>query len=465
MPKPLLALLAFSLICTQSYTQSDRVFTQAELREDLRFMKESIETYCPALGIFHRDTEFNRVYDSLYAGLAGEMSDLKFYPSAVRLAESTREGHMIVGSASDTTSAVFRGFYDGSFEFFPLSIREVDGEVHVWGNFSSDSSLQRGDQVLRINGEPIKSIIVDLGAYAITDGNIPGAERRKVIESFGSYYFWFCDKPEAFEITYQPYQSNEVKSIAIPAIHRDSMITWRNVRYGKPEETTPSRSDVYELHIEDGIAHLQLKNFSRRLMEQFKIKPRKLYKAIFRELREKNVQHLVLDVRGNTGGRDEYTEELLPYLMKKPYRGVLYEDISWKGKRDENPFPKQSRLVFAGKLYVLTDGKTFSNGSVVAQYARDFGEATIIGQETGSRYEGWAGGSRQSVTLPNTRIPVRIPRYLLLRNPDVLKQSVRNRGVIPDHPVSYTFEDLLEERDKAWEQVEALIGGEMADDK
>ena len=457
-----LALLAVLFIYNFSSAQSKRIFTEEELREDLQFLKKSIETYNPALGIFHRDSGFETVYDSLITSLKGEMTDLEFYPFAVRLAAATNEGHMQIGSSSDTVTSIFRGFFDRSFEFIPLSVRYVNGEVRVWGNFSPDSAVQRGDRILRINGQPVEDIVQVLKSFAITDGHIPTAKRHKVIDNFGAYYFWFYERPQQFEISYQSYRSDELKTTTIPAIHRDSMISWRNERYGVPEKEEPGIEEIYEFNIEGNIAYLQLKNFSRQLMEQFKVKPRKLYKEIFKELREKEIAHLVLDVRGNGGGRDEYTWELLPYLMKEDYSGVAFQDVSWKGKRFDNRFPKQSKWFFEGQLYVLTDAATYSNGAMAAMYAKDFGEAVVIGKETSSRYEGWAGGSRQSVTLPNTQIPVRIPRYLLIRNPGVLSQATRNRGLIPDYLVSYTFADLLQERDKVREKVEQLISDNLA---
>ena len=93
----------------------------------------------------------------------------------------------------------------------------------------------------------------------------------------------------------------------------------------------------------------------------------------------------------------------------------------------------------------------------MALYAKAFGDATVIGQETASRYEGFAAGSRQTVFLPNTQIRVRIPRYLLQNIDPALHPEVRNRGVLPDIPVEYTFEDLLEKRDRHMEKVRELI--------
>lgn len=58
-----------------------------------------------------------------------------------------------------------------------------------------------------------------------------------------------------------------------------------------------------------------------------------------------------------------------------------------------------------------------------------------------------------------------IPRYLYVNSNDLSGQLTRNRDVLPDYPVAYSWEDLLQGRDKHWELVEALIGGNLAEEK
>lgn len=235
------------------------------------------------------------------------------------------------------------------------------------------------------------------------------------------------------------------------------MIAWRNRRYGKFEPKEESISDVYEFRVEGKTATLILKTFNRQIKDRFKIKPKKLYKDIFRTLKEKEVEHLILDMRDNTGGRREYAWNLLPYLLKKQQNGVVYKNVSWKGKESKNSFPKKSKWAFEGQIYVLTNANTFSNGSVVSVYAKEYGKAIVIGEETGSRYEGFAAGSTQYVTLPHTKIRVGIPRYLFKTMQSSSRQQLKNRGVIPDYPINYTMEDLIQKRDKAMEMAKSLI--------
>ena len=115
--------------------------------------------------------------------------------------------------------------------------------------------------------------------------------------------------------------------------------------------------------------------------------------------------------------------------------------------------PKEN--VFKGSIYVLTDGLTFSSAADMASSIKKTTEATFIGEESGGVFEGPTGGISIVVQLPNSRIMVRISPnihigYMYHKHPV-------GRGVIPDYPVKYTIEDLLQKRDPVMEKAEELI--------
>ncbi|MEL6141342.1 MAG: S41 family peptidase, partial [Bacteroidota bacterium] len=117
----------------------------------------------------------------------------------------------------------------------------------------------------------------------------------------------------------------------------------------------------------------------------------------------------------------------------------LKKTVSWSGKEKVYKMPKAAKEVFQGSIYVLVNGKTYSAGSTLARYLKEYGNATVIGTETGTRYEGFAAGSRQDIHLPNTQISVGIPRYHITF-PTSEKQQTANRGLLPDYTIEPTIE-------------------------
>lgn len=446
------------LASTAIQAQTSFYLSKKEAQQDLAFFDASIHEYQAAFGVFHDTASYRKLYDYIWEGLPDSISMLNFHAHIVRLGAEMREGHLIVDNTADSTKSVFQGFFNNSYHFLPLHVKYLEGGVRVWGNFSPDSALQRGDRLVSINGAKLEDIIRYLTAYTITDAHILSAKRIKLMANFASHYFLFAERPKEFKLVYQPYGQEQTRQVTLPAISRDSMVVWSNKRYGSTEViTTVDSNNIYEWKLEEDYGYLNLKDFGHDLQKQLKIKPKTIYKAIFKELQEKEIKHLIIDVRNNLGGRTEYVNEVLPFLLQEKTKGIAYQTTSWKGKVKKNKFPKPSKWAFEGEVYVLTNGASFSNGSVAAAYAKAYAAAIIIGEETGSRVAGFAAGSRELVTLPNSTIQIKIPSYLFQYGYPPNEWIVANRGLMPDYEIKYTLEDLIQKKDLALEKARTLI--------
>jgi C-terminal processing protease CtpA/Prc len=148
---------------------------------------------------------------------------------------------------------------------------------------------------------------------------------------------------------------------------------------------------------------------------------------------------------------------MVPYILTESDQpDYLKKSISWKGKKKTYKMPKPSKSVFSGQIYVLVNGRTYSAGSTLARYLKEFSNATFIGEETGTRYEGFAAGSQQYITLPNSGLRIGIPRYHIFF-PQSTKQQTSNRGLLPDYQVEYTIQDRINDMDVVMKTLNSLI--------
>jgi C-terminal processing protease CtpA/Prc len=184
---------------------------------------------------------------------------------------------------------------------------------------------------------------------------------------------------------------------------------------------------------------------------------------------------LILDLRNNGGGADELGKLLLSYLLDKPFK--YYDDLVINAR--EFSFQKYTNLpkslpadalerqpngkyrfvkhpnwglqqpskpAFAGKVFILINGGSFSTTAEFLSQAHFHKRATFIGEESGGGYYGNTSGVVARLTLPHTKAVVYVP--LMTYYMAVKGYKAAAHGVLPDHPIRYTIEELLEGKDK-----------------
>ncbi len=425
--------------------------TKSQLRHDLEMLVENIITYNPALSNYNPDFEIQAA--EVIAQLNGAASIGDCYKYINQIGALCNEGHFRVD-----TKKVFAGILNNSYRYLPVAVKILNGKLYVWRSFTAIKLLKQGDQILSINGRPFSEIINTLYKHIPTDGMITTYTAHKASDGFFWMYYFFVEQPDKFDIEYQTPTTNEIKKVSIAALDRKTQV--KNLR-NQPDYIAPpiheaSINDFYEFTIYDNYAYLKLKSFDFRLVEKYKIDSNDFYDEIFEVLQQKNIENLIVDVRNNTGGRKQFPNSIPAYINESDGPDIIRKSISWKGKKATKKRKKHSKYVYKGNIYGIVNGLTFSSGATFARHLKEYGNAIIIGEETGSRYEGFAAGSSQEITLTNSGIRVNIPRYHITFPPSK-KQSTSNRGLIPDIEVITEINDLIDQVDKALETAMDLI--------
>lgn len=206
----------------------------------------------------------------------------------------------------------------------------------------------------------------------------------------------------------------------------------------------------------NSIALLTIRTFNNSRLEQSGERFSDFLDTAFREIQNKKIKTLIIDIRGNQGGNDENGSLLYSYISKTPFK--YYASLEQtKRKLNENEhsnlklqYPKEN--AFGDKIYFLIDGRSFSVTAEFAAIARSNNRGLFFGEETGGGYYGNTSGTEENVSLPNSKISCRIPmtKYAMA----VKKAKYADRGVIPDLPYYITINDITENKDR---QLEYLL--------
>ena len=447
-----LSIIVLLFMSAHSFSQP---FTSQQVTEDLAYLIESIKTYNPGLNRYNPD--FDVEAKQILNTVDGECDVFTYFQLVSAIVTASNEGHYHVGSWDDV---VLKGFLDNVYTYLPLSIKILDGNLYVWYDLSEENALSRGDEIVSINGKSAEEILNLLKRYVHADGSINTYFEKQAESGFAWMYYMYIEQSESFTIRIRRYSDgseSEVKLAPLTVKKRNENLVTRYPEKANTSNQT-SLDDLYTFTQEDDYALLTLKSFDYRLVDEFKVEADKLYEDIFTELKKRQTQNLIVDLRGNTGGRNELADEMIPFILKSRTDAFMKKSVSWHGREKTYGFPRKSDLAFEGRIYCLVDGKTYSAGATLARYLKEYGEAIFIGEETGSRYEGYVAGSAEAVNLPNSNIRISIPRYLTYY-PTSSIQTTSNRGLMPDYTVKPTLHDVIEEKDVVMQKALVLIKG------
>lgn len=417
--------------------------------EDLTYCQSSIETYQPAWEVFTSDFEEKSralimEYEELWRK-GDSVSVGSVFNAVSQLCVLSKEGHFSLGKWEDD---VHRPIDKSEQAYLPLILKVMDGRAYVRVDRTPTKNFEKGTEVVAINGRSMGQIMKELYAVTPSDGNITGYKDHILSSGFGWRYALYVEDAKSFNINYRMPGSHEIKVKQIQAYTYEQQIEHARAKGLIPEASTvESSDDIYVLKIDSEFAYLRLKTFNRAMMEKYDLEAKSFYKDLFANLKEEKVRHLIIDLRSNGGGLNDWADEIVPYIQKDEKRtDLLKTTISWKGKRKKYSLKKPSDDAFQGKLYVLIDEATYSAGSTLARYLKEYGDAEVIGRESGTRYEGFAAGSKETVVLPHSKFEIGIPRYLILY-PASRFDIQANRGVLPDVDIPHSIQDWIEGAD------------------
>lgn len=120
-------------------------------------------------------------------------------------------------------------------KFLPLNLTYIDGKLYVAENCSADSSIERGEEVISINGEKTDTVISQLMARQIRDGYNQTYLTWILNHYFAACYQFVYGQPAKFLLELRNLKSTFHKK-QITALTRDSIKFFRQSRYPVPAD-------------------------------------------------------------------------------------------------------------------------------------------------------------------------------------------------------------------------------------
>jgi C-terminal processing protease CtpA/Prc len=492
---------------SQITTDSKNLLSVEALTDDIRILKEVLETVHPGLYRYTSKPDMDKLFADTKKQLDKPLTEIEFYKRINPILTAIKDEHTFaVPSDKWWKTQIGQTSYAGSSpaatgKLFPFFIRIIDRRIYIENNLSDSLSINPGDEIVSVNGQSAKEVLDVLLPTISGNGNIESFRLRhleqfslsQTYNRFMVHYAIFIGTPEVFEFKIKP-RSGTASLYKIPALTSQKIFNnyWR--RYSTVNDPKKRKENPLEFKIlNDKAGYLRLSAFHTPVWSKYNYSYSTEFRTIFKYIADKHIQNLVVDLRGNEGGNSTIAMEALQYLCKDSYRPYDYHVVNnyrfpalkkyfrdstamsnfpdevfirqTDGTYRSNPAYKTeswSRPMqpgannFKGKLYVLTDGATGSAAAIFATLIRvNRKDAVFIGEECGGDMEGPVSGGGTDITLPNSGIKVDIPFIRRVINLNGY-QNRKAHGILPDHLVKASPDDLFSNNDPVLQFINGL---------
>lgn len=458
------SILSIFLSLSISYAQKN-VFTPDEIRQDMVFLKRKLENIHPGMYHYMSQEKYEKTYDSLYNALKEPMSYMDALKHISPLVVNIKDGHTNIGHR--------KGFSSKKTKVFPFVIRQLPERFYIAYNYSNDTTILRGSEILSINDEPIPQIIAKTRTMISVDNNNENSRDYYATNYFATYFLKYYGELDSVKISFKLPQSDSLISRKVACLTNAQTMAAFNKRYKK--QFARNNLSYKILDSLNKIALIDITAFSMQYgkwdVPQFKFK--NALKQHFTNIKKEGIEHLIIDFRGNGGGYIPNVTRFLSYFAPKPFSLVdtlkfkkkayfiLFKPwqitlpaFAWLGfpKRDgafmyrvnktNGKNKPQKALAYRNKTYFLVDGGCYSATTFTLNLAKDMGIGTAyIGEQVGGATWGSFAVNWKNFYLPNTKLRIHCP--LMQINHKFTNPNSKPFFLQPDFEVRRNVEELF----------------------
>jgi len=455
------------ILCTLALGQTpvaNPLLTPDQMKADLRIAHEIFDADDAGMYRYVSKDQLDLVWNKAEAQLNRPMNAFGFYRVLLPAVAAQKCGHSGIQLPKPLADDLL-----ANRPLLPLFVKVLPSGAFVYRDLSKPGSPNDGARIQSINGVDIKKIVGTMMHSVCMDGDSTDGRRAKISgQQFCAYLVTLLgmSAPYQVEMRLDTGKSTTVSydGLVMPEIAKQSIL--KNL-------VPDSDADPawFKLTENGTVGVLRVTQFND---SEGHDPVRKVFESAFNALKDNHSKSLIIDVRDNGGGEDLLGQILLSYLETKPFKyydhlllnGTYRKSSTYTGDFSPPPPGLVSRQPdgayevtghpnwgikdprqphFGGKVFILANGNSFSTTCEFLSHIKSERLATIIGEDTGGNYYGNTSGFTTSVTLPNTKMRIRVPGLAYWITVD--HRFPPASPIHPDIRLQSTIQDLVVGRD------------------
>lgn len=352
----------------------------------------------------------NRAINSL----PDSISKLDLYQKAAPIVAMIGDGHTNLGFP-------FNDVLTKDLKRFPVFVNVLSDKSIICTS-CVDSIIKRGDKILSINGISSEKIIDSMLPYV--SGEREHFKLSRIDGAFNGLRQMLYPA-DSFEVEYLPAGSDKPKKVNLPGTQWDDLIK----RVPKSKRSHNIKDYSFEIDTTNNVAIMDFRSFvNPSKMEVFA-------DSMFRTLKEKRINNLIIDIRNNGGGNSYVGDILLRYISPEPFVQMekmlmkvtpvssklmnyrILPTLDFYETSEKNYIKPRTKEEghFIGNVYLLTSNKTFSSAGSFAWTFKECKTGMVIGEETGGMNVCYGDILRYRMPVSGLNCTVSFKRFWQLR--------------------------------------------------
>lgn len=463
-------LIFITLLSLQNTFGQFKKYTPKQIKEDFDYLYKNLEASHYNLFANNPKTTYDKEYRRIFESINDSLTTIQAFRLFQPFIALDNHAHCNI-----MPFKLYGEYYGNSGTVFPLNLCFRNNKTLITSNFSSDTTITPGNEIISINGKPMKEIRNEMHTFFSGESDYLISTLIEML-TFPRLYWSVYDRFDKFHLELRNADGQQYKT-TIDAITAEEFEK-------KNAALKPLMNNLREFKFIDSVAYLHPGVFMNlNAKDENESSDNKKFclfiDSVFTEIHNSKTKDLIIDLRNNPGGHNSFSDYMIAYFADKPFRfsdnfmvktskltKAFWENVADSSlfelkndiltKKDGEIFrynlqlnqPRTDSLHFSGKVYVLINRYDFSQAVNAAAVVQDYKFGVLIGEETGDHSSLFA--SSQTIKLPNTGLIVQYPKAFIVR-PNGNKKA---KGVIPDFIVN---DDIFSEKDEILDYTLNLI--------